>query len=28
MFRYRNWDFKTDPYDEDKFTIRRYQKRA
>ena len=27
MFRYANWDFKTDSYGEDKFTIRRYQKR-
>ncbi len=27
MFRYVNWDFKTDTYGEDKFTIRRYQKR-
>ena len=27
MFRYANWDFKTESYGEDKFTIRRYQKR-
>ena len=27
MFRYRNWDFKTEAYGEDKYTIRRYQKR-
>ena len=27
MFRYHNWDFKTEEYGVDKFTIRRYQKR-
>lgn len=27
MFRYANWDFNADAYGEDKFTIRRYQKR-
>lgn len=27
LFRYQNWDFKTEAYGEDKFTIRRYQKR-
>jgi len=27
LFRYRNWDFKTESYGADKFTIRRYQKR-
>lgn len=27
MFRYVNWDFASESYGEDKFTIRRYQKR-
>ncbi|MDT8377157.1 MAG: hypothetical protein RQ867_10545 [Mariprofundaceae bacterium] len=27
MFRYQNWDSATGAYSEDKFTIRRYQKR-
>jgi len=28
LFRYRNWDAAAEDYGEDKFTIRRYQKRS
>jgi len=28
LFRYRNWDHAANAYGEDKFTIRRYQKRS
>jgi hypothetical protein len=28
MFRYQNWDSASESYGEDKFTIRRYQKRG
>lgn len=27
MFRYHEWDFKAESYGEDKFAVRRYQKR-